>query len=186
MNQEQLEQKLDETRERLLVAVDPLPDDLLQQQTEEGHWSIAAVLAHLSVWEAELVTGLMHIRDGRKPGRLLAAAAQRDAFNAARFAENRDRDLDRIFDDLFQVRRQLERWLVRFKNSELTKAGYFEWLPGRSLADLVSEFSWQHEATHLPAIEEISAAFLEEEADGSGSSIVGLDDIEVMSHDDPE
>jgi len=186
MNREQLEQRLDETRERLLVAIDPLPDEALQQPATVGDWSIAAVLAHLTVWEAELVTGLMRIRDGRKPGRLLAAAAGREAYNSARHVENQERDLDRIFDDLFQVRRQLERWLVRFKNGELSKPGQFDWLKKGTLADLVSEFSWQHEDAHLAALEAFSAAWLDAEAAADAPPTIGLGDIEVLSHDNPE
>ena len=67
--------QLDESRERLLIAIEPLPDLVLIKKGVVGQWSIADILVNLTVWEAELVTGLMKIERGQKPGRLLVCIA---------------------------------------------------------------------------------------------------------------
>jgi uncharacterized damage-inducible protein DinB len=184
INGEELADGLDRVRERLLTTVDRLPDEALLAPGTIGQWSVADVLAHLTVWEAELVTGMMKLHEGRKPGRLLQAVDNRDSYNAARHRENQGRNLDRIFDDLFQVRRQLERWLGRFGDRDLTQPGRYKWLPGRqSLADLVAENTFQHEARHLKEIEAYAEQWrAEAEQDANGTQIQ-LSDIEVTSHD---
>lgn len=181
---EELANSLDRVRERLLSTVERLPDEALLAPGTIGRWSVADVLAHLTVWEAELVTGMMKIHEGRKPGRLLQALANRDSYNAARHKENEGRDLDRIFDDMFQVRRQLERWLGRFSDRDLTQSGRYKWLPGRqSLADLVAENTFQHEARHLKDIEAFAKRWHAEVKQAGNGTQIQLTDIEVNSHD---
>ena len=64
-----------------------------------GGWSMADILAHLTAWESELVTALMRIDQGKKPSKLLEAYSDIDGYNARRYAENKERELDRIFAD---------------------------------------------------------------------------------------
>lgn len=184
MNSEQIEERLDEVRERLLVAVDPLPDEALLRPGTIGRWSIADTLAHLIIWEAELVTGLMKIEAGKKPTRLLQALADRDQFNAQRQPELEGRDLDRIFDDLIGVRRQLETWLTYFSDKELNDSKRYKHLRGQPLWKLIEANSYGHELTHLPAIESFATDWLKAEESAEGS--IFLDEIEVISYDDVE
>ncbi|MCB0011201.1 MAG: DinB family protein [Anaerolineales bacterium] len=184
MNSELLEEQMDEVRERLLVALDALPDEALLQPGTIGQWSVADTLAHLVVWEAELVTALARISGGKKPTRLLEALADVDAYNAERMQENSGRDLDRIFDDLIGVRRQLEIRLAQFSEKELTNPRQYSFLEGKPLWELIKANCYGHELKHLPAIETFSEAWLAAEEAAVGS--IGLDDIEVISHDDVE
>jgi len=46
---------LDSGRERLLVAIEPLPDEALVAPGAYGLWSAADVLANRAAWESELV-----------------------------------------------------------------------------------------------------------------------------------
>ena len=62
---EQLLNKLDGSREQLLVAIEPLPDLVLIKKGVVGQWSIADILVNLTVWEAELVTAFMKIERGQ-------------------------------------------------------------------------------------------------------------------------
>lgn len=159
MNQEELYDALDAARERLLIALDPLPDAALLQPGAIGDWSVRDLLAHLTVWEAELVTALMRLQQGKKPDRLLQALADRDAYNAARFIENKDRDLDRIFDDLQGVRAQLEQWLEGFSDRALNNPQRYKWLAGQPLWELIASLTFQHEAAHAAAVEAFAAAW---------------------------
>lgn len=150
---EKLLDELDGVRERLLTAVDPLPDAALTQPNAIGRYAIADVLVNLTVWEAELVTGMMWLDQGKKPANLLVAMADRKRFNRERFQENRGRDLDRIFDDLQQVRVQLESWLESFSENSLTNAKKYPWFQGKSLAAVIAALTYENEAKYVPLIE---------------------------------
>jgi hypothetical protein len=159
IDHETLLDELDRSRERLLVAISPLPDTALLAPGVVGDWSLRDVLVHLTVWEAELVTALMRLDQGKQPERLLAALAGRDAYNAARLKENEGRALDVIFDDLQGVRFQLEGWLEEFSRKDLTRPDRYKSLNGMPLWRLIAMTSYEHEAEHLPAIELATAAW---------------------------
>ena len=144
--------QLDVTREKLLIAIAELPDEALMLPDVIGRFSIADVLVNLTVWEAELVTGLMRIDQGKKPAKLLSAMGNRKAYNQKRHKENQGRDLDRIFDDLQQVRVQLEGWLEQFSEKSLTDKKRYKWLNGRSLAQVIEELTFANEARYIPLI----------------------------------
>ena len=175
MDAYELQERLDSVRMRLLQALAPLPDEALLHTGVVGEWSIADVLSHFINWEAELITGLMRIDQGKRPDRLLQALQDRDAYNAERYEEMKGRDLDRIFDDLQQVRQQLEGWLEQFGRRDLESTDRYRGLDGRPLWKLIASASFEHEAGHLEEIEAFSRRWLDEESDRS----VSLTDIEV-------
>lgn len=150
---EELLDELDASRERLLVAIEPLSDAALLEKGILENWSVADLLAIQTSWEAELVTGLMRLDQGKRPDKLLAALKQPDAYEAARYAESQARGLDVIFDDFQRVRLKLEEWLESFSERALTDPRRFKWLRGKSLADIVAQVTFQHEARYLPALE---------------------------------
>ena len=150
---EQLLDNLDSVRERLLVALDSLPDDALLAPNTIGSRSVADLLVQQTAWESELVTGLMHISQGKKPARLLAALNNAEEYGRLRQAENQGRDLDRIFDDLPKVRVQLEEWLETFSEKQLGKKGHFPWLKNQSLMELIAQLSYEQELRTLPQVE---------------------------------
>lgn len=174
-----IQEQLEDVRIRLLEAIAPLPDDALLRQNTIGQWSVADVLAHLVNWEAELVTALLRIDQGKKPGRLLDALADRDAYNEARYEEMKGRDLDRIFDDLQDVRVQLEEWLEEFSDRDLEDPERYPVL-GMPLWKIIAEVSFEHEAAHIPALENYTNRWVEEEANAS----ISLTDIDVQENGD--
>lgn len=171
MDHEQLYEALDASRERLLVAIDELPDEALLQPGVVGEWSVRDLLVHLTLWEAELVTGLMKAKQGKRPEQLLAAEADRQAFNTSRHQENLGRDLDIIFKDLQGVRYQLEQWLEEFSYQELNSQQRYKWLNGKPLWQLIAETSFAHENAHLPALEQFAARWV--------APAVAISDIEI-------
>ena len=160
MDAEEIFDQLDKTRERLLAIIEPLPDESLAVPGAMDDWSILDLLAHLTVWESELVTALMQIDRGNKPARLLEAYSDVDGYNARSFAANRGRQPDRIFDDLHGVRRQLEGWLGEFNDSDLNDTKRYTWTSGRALWEIIEENSFGHESKHLPDIEAFAAGWL--------------------------
>lgn len=147
---------LESTRLRLLEAIEPLDDDALLRPGVFGSYSPRDVLVLITTWQAELVTGLMKLRQGKKPVRLLAALADPAAYDARRLRENEGRDLDRIFEDLQGVYTQLERWLDEFSDREFTKAGVFKGLGQRPLWSLVRAASFGRELRYIPALQALS------------------------------
>lgn len=165
MKLSELLEKLDKNREQLLVAVEPLPDEALLEPGAMGDWSVADILAHLTAWESEMVTGLMRINQGKKPAKMIAAFEDVDGYNARRYQESKGRDLERIFDDLQGVRVQLEQWLEEFSERDLNDPQRYDWSQGITLAHIINENSYGHEAEHLPDIEKFAARWLAEHGD---------------------
>ncbi len=167
-------EQLDDVRVRLLETLSALPDEAVEEPGAIGEWSVAEVLSHFVNWEAELVTALNRIDQGRKPDRLLQALQDRDAYNAARGDEMKGRDLDRIFDDLQGVRVQLEDWLNEFNKSELEEPGGITGAKDMPLWKLIAAASFEHEASHLEELEDYAEGWLER-----ADSRIDVDDIEV-------
>lgn len=157
MTVEEILDALDTTRERLLLAIEPLPDEALEQPGAVGDWSVRDVLAHLAAWESELITGLMRLDQGKKPEHLLAATADRNAYNARRYEENKGRDLDRVFADFQDARTQLEGWLDEFSERALNDPNRYQALNGQPLWKIISLTSFGHEAMHITALEAFAA-----------------------------
>ncbi len=168
---EDLLDQLDQTRVQLLVAIDPLPDAALLQAGANGRFSIADLLALLTAWEAELVTALMRVDQGKKPEKLLDALANPKAFNEKRYQENKGRDLDRIFDDLQQVRVRLEGWIINFSERSLSNPKRYKWLRGYPLAQMIEDASFGNEADYLPELETFAKKWLEKERALADSTI---------------
>ena len=127
-SKEQLLDALDNSREKLLIAIEPLSDEALQEKQAVGEWSVSDLLVNITAWEAELVTGLMRLGQNKRPDRLLEALKEPSTYDKERFAENQDRDLDQVFLDLQRVRIQVEEWILEFSERELTNPRRYPWL----------------------------------------------------------
>jgi hypothetical protein len=166
MNSEEIQERLDISRERLLLTIEPLPNEALVRQGVTGEWSVANILDHLVVWESELVTCLMKLDQGTRPDRMLAAIADVDGYNARRYSENKDRALDQIFDDLRGVRIQLEEWLTHFSDIDLTDGARYKWTDGIALWQIIEANSFGHEGEHMPDIETFVRRWQKDQAEG--------------------
>jgi uncharacterized damage-inducible protein DinB len=153
---------LERTREQLLMIIADLPDEALLQPGVIADWSVKDVLAHIAAWESELITGLMRLQQGKKPAHLLEALADHDAYNAARYLENKERGLDAVFDDFQNVRTQLEGWLEEFDDRALTDPKHFKALQGMPLWQLIKNNSYGHEAQHIPYLAAFAHRWAEE------------------------
>ena len=147
---EDLLDRLDTARERTLMALEMLPDEALVQPGAIGRWSIADLLSILTAWDAELVTGLMQLSNGKTPERLLAALRQPDIYNAQRHQDAQGRDLDAIFDDFQASRLHLEEWLSGLSERALSDPRHYKALGGEAVARLIARATADHEARYLP------------------------------------
>jgi hypothetical protein len=177
MNNFDLQERLENSRERLLVALELLPDEALLQPNTIGSWSVAELLSHLTTWESELVTALTQLKQGKKPERLLQALSNRDAYNAQRHAESQNRDLDNIFADLQAVRLHLEQWIEEFSQRDLTENGRYKALGNQPLWRIIAQNSFAHEEAHLTAVEQFAQQWLAQEESASSGNFIRLDDV---------
>jgi len=175
---------LDRSRERLLVALEPLSDEAMLTPDAVGDYSIADCLALQTAWEAELVTGFMRLDRGQKPENLLQALAQPETYDRQRVAENRTRDLDAIFDDFQRVRVQVEEWLEEFSEKDLTKPQRFPWFKGRSLLEVTAVLTYEREASYIPAIEAFAAHWEEENPEPDTNLLIPLTAVSLEEPDD--
>ena len=150
---EQLLDALDDSRESLLVAIEPLPDEALLEKQAVGEWSVSDVLINLTAWEAELVTGLMRTRQNKRPERLVEALKDPNNYDERRFAENQDRDLDQVFIDLQQVRVQVEEWILEFSERELNNPHRYHWLKGKALKEMIAGTTFEREKKIVPHLQ---------------------------------
>ncbi|MFN2138314.1 MAG: ClbS/DfsB family four-helix bundle protein [Candidatus Promineifilaceae bacterium] len=159
---EQLLDALDETRERLLLAIEPLEDEELLQKGALGDWSVVDLLSNLTAWESELVTGIMKLDQMKRPVKLLDALADPHGYDKAHFEEMQNRDLDQVFDDLQQVRVQLEDWISGFSENDLTNPRRYQWLGNRPLKEIIAQATFQREATLIPRLEQYTEQVIAE------------------------
>lgn len=174
---------LDESRERLLMAIEPLEDEALLQKNVFGVWSITDVLSNITTWESELITGLMKLDQNKQPRRLLAAMADPNAYDQAHHDELQDRDLDQIFGDLQHVRIQLEDWLAEFSEKDLTNPKRYRWLNGRTLRSIIAQTTFKREDAFLPAIESFTETWLGER-DDLGENVIPVSMVEPLTSEE--
>ncbi len=167
---------LDGSRERVLVALEPLPDEALVQPEAIGAWSVADVLVLLTAWESVLVTGLVRLRQGKKPDRLLAALKRREQFAEKLLSQPHTQDLDVVFDDWQRARLRLEEALEGFSARDLGKNGRFKPLGNKSLTQVVAMASFELEAVYAPQLEAFSRQWL---ADVDGVILLTAVSVEV-------
>ncbi len=172
---EDLLDQLDAARERTLMALETLPDEALAQPGVVGRWAIADLLSILTAWDAEVVTALMQLHNGRTPERLLAALRNPDIYNAQRYQDAQGRTLDSIFDDFQTSRLHLEDGLSRLSERALTNPRHYNALAGESLGRLVARATYLHEARYLPFL----TAFADRWEDAEPPAVIPLDDISL-------
>lgn len=145
---ETIQDALLESRERFLIAIEELPDEALIEAGAIWQASIADLMAAMTTAEAELVTGLMRIDQGKKPAKLLDTLKRPFIIPPAV-----DRDLDPIFDDFLRVRRQLETWIEEFSNKALNDPQKYTWLNGKPLGLIIARMSYENENKYVPFVE---------------------------------
>lgn len=126
------------------------PEQMAASGALANGWSAKDLLAHLAAWEAEMVSALFQAGRGRNPS-LNRALQDIDRWNAERYAENADRPLERVLADWRGVRQVLMQRVKGWDEEELGRE--VPWHPGCSLADLIKENSYGHEAEHRGDLE---------------------------------
>ena len=149
MNKAELLLALDESRENFLNAIEGLSDEDLETPGVIGDWSIKDILAHLTMWEAELVRLLWQASQGRKPNtEHFSNDLDVDEINAKWYKQSQSRPLQRILDDFHGVRTQTIRRVEAYSDQDLNNPQRYPWLDGAPLWEWIAGDSFEHEAEH--------------------------------------
>lgn len=151
MNKSELLAAIEREWEALQSAIDGLSEDQMTRAPVAGDWTIKDVLAHLAVCESLLVTDLYKIERGLTPNVNLTDA-QIDESNAQFYAEQRDRPLERVLEDLYSVHLALLNRLESVPDARLSNPRKFSWLRGQPLSAFVLEDSAEHYREHTAEI----------------------------------
>ncbi|MBO9308240.1 MAG: DinB family protein [Chloroflexi bacterium] len=144
-------EELRRARANLLAAIEGLsPNDMLRPGVV-GFWSVKDVLAHLTVWESELVTALSRLDRPSLVPRIVQID-DIDAFNAEQYQINAPRPLQLVLEDFHGVHKHLLRAVEALDERTLTDTRKFRWLEGESLVYLIAECAYWHEDEHAEQI----------------------------------
>jgi hypothetical protein len=152
MKKEDLLKELEEEREHFLDAIEGLSDEDLEKPGVMDDWSIKDLLAHLTMWEAELIKLLWQAKQGQKPSSIHFSHIAVDELNARWKSEMQDRSLERVMADFQSVRNQTIRRVEAFSDKDLNDEKRYNWLGGRPLWEWIAGNSFEHEAEHLEQI----------------------------------
>ena len=143
---------LEAARAEMETVLDGLTEAELAQPGAAGDWAVKDVLAHITAWEAELVTGLAKVRQGRPPGKTNYTADEIQAQNTRWQAENQGRPLERVLADFRGVRKQTLRQIQALTEQELNAPR--PWLRQGNLVDWVKGWGLEHEEEHARRLAE--------------------------------
>lgn len=154
MTRDEIMNALNESRDKLLNAIEGLSDEELSEPGVIENWSVKDILYHLCMWEAELVKLLWQATQDQPPTTVHFSKIPVDEINAAWFAQGRARTVAQIMDDLHAVRKQTLRRAGAFKDQELNDTAHYPWQKGHPLWEWIAEDSFKHEQEHTAQIRE--------------------------------
>ena len=88
-----------------------------------AEWSLKDIVGHLASWEAEVVTALRELREGKRPGLLDFKSTTIDDWNHDHVERKRDLDFSSVFQQLRNGRLRLLEEVASVPDEELTSDG---------------------------------------------------------------
>lgn len=153
MEKTELIDALEDGRSELIEMLEDLPDEVMEEPGVSGNWSIKDILAHLSMWEGQLVTLLFQASRGiDKPTTVHFGKETVDELNQRWHAISQDRPLSQIWQDWLTVRKQTIRRVSEFSDQDLNDPARFAWLGNVPLFQWIANDTIEHEDEHADAI----------------------------------
>lgn len=137
-------------RQKLLTALEGLPQDSLLRPGAMGMWSVKDILAHLTAWESELVTALSKLDPKQTPA--ILKIDDIDEWNADQYHTAAPRPLSDVLEDFHGVHKHLLRAVEALDDKTLGDPRRFRWMEGEPLSYLVLENAILHEQEHAEDI----------------------------------
>jgi hypothetical protein len=153
MTKQELLDQILQAHAELLAAIDGLLPDAMLRPGVVGLWSIKDLLAHVTVWQSELITALAGLT---RPGHIphIVEIEDLDEFNAEQYHINASRGLNIILEDFHGVHKHLIKTVESIDEKTLNNARRFPWMEGEPLAYLIAENGYWHEQEHARQIAE--------------------------------
>lgn len=139
-------------RGKLLRAIEGLSEDEMLMPGAVGYWSVKDVLAHLTAWESELITGLVHVENRKKGAPAIATVEDIDEWNEEQYHVNAARELDVVWEDFQGVAKYLIEAIKVLDDKTLDDNRVFAWMEGEPLSYLIYENAIWHEEEHAEDI----------------------------------
>lgn len=152
MNKAELIEALNREREKILDLLEAVPEEDYEKPGVAGEWSLKDLIAHLSLWEGEVVRLLWQLKSGQKPSTAQFRPQPVDEINKLWYQQMKDRPLERILDDFHAVRTQTIRRIEDFSDRDLTDPQRYPWSKGKALWEWIANDSFLHEAEHTEQI----------------------------------
>ncbi len=151
MRKQEVLEQIQQARQTLLAAIDGLSDDAMLRPGVVGMWSVKDVLAHLSVWESELITALSQLNRPKIVPEIVKVE-DIDEWNDEQYRENVRRDLDVVLEDFHGVHKHLLKTVEQLDDKTLDDVRKFPWMEGEPLWYLLAENGFWHEKEHADEI----------------------------------
>lgn len=152
MTRDELLQGLKDGRTELLEAIEGLTEAEATAPDPNGGWTLKDVLAHLAVWEAEVLKALGQVRMGKRPTINDVSDAEVDRQNARWQKETAGRPFDKVLEDLYGARTQTLKVVAQLPDEALNDRDRYEWLRGETLAAFIASETFEHARDHLHEI----------------------------------
>lgn len=117
-----------------------------------GHWSLKDIVGHVASWEAEVVSSLRELREGRRPALLDFDNAKLDEWNNDHVERKRDLSPWSVFEQLRGGRGRLLEELTHLSDEDAATEGNVQHRLILSIIDHDREH-WHHIAAHLAGME---------------------------------
>jgi hypothetical protein len=154
MKIDEISEALETERELMVDLLDELDDDVIETGEVMPGWTIKDLLAHLTMWEAELVKLLWQAKQGVRPTTIHMQQYSVDEVNQRWHSALRERPLELVLNDYHSVRKQTMRRLDSFSDRDLNDPQRYPWLKGEPLWQWLASDSFEHEAEHRQEIED--------------------------------
>lgn len=121
MDRQQLLMRLDTAWTAFRESYTGLPDSQLTVPGVIDNWSVADIIAHVTIWEEEALKHLPHIIEGGRPPRYSVTYGGIDAFNAQMVAQRSALPLAEILRQQEETHQRLIDFVQRLPEEHITR-----------------------------------------------------------------
>jgi len=137
-------EKTEASREQLDLALEGLTPAQMEMPGVMGAWSVKDILAHIAVWQSRLVRLLFQLARQQKPQWDIRDV---DGINAQIYAQQKDRPLDLVLEDMEGVFEQVCLRLETLREADLARR-----VGNVSLAEIIAANTYEHDDEHTAQI----------------------------------
>ncbi|HEY8292124.1 MAG TPA: ClbS/DfsB family four-helix bundle protein [Thermomicrobiales bacterium] len=137
------------------ATIDAAPPRELTLPNLHGGWSIKDEVAHVTLWEARVLTVLRAALAGEAPPHppFVGDEAKIEAINADIFAASQQRDLDAVLADMERTHTAFVRAVEELPDDAIFDAHHFAWMSGDPLLAAIAGDTYEHYPEHLRNIQ---------------------------------